>query len=150
MSDSISEERKRLRSNWEKGTNCLCCGQRVHLYRFKVLDLHVKALAKLYKLSKLEDTYYHISLLNISGGGGDFAQIEKWGLIESEINLDTKKRTSGMWKITPDGIDFLLNKKTIPKYCYIFNKKARRFSEEQIGVHDALREHFDYEEMMRG
>jgi hypothetical protein len=82
--------------------------------------------------------------------GGNFATMKYWGLIEQleKDEDDTTRRTSGWWRITQKGRNFILNKITIPKYIFTYNMSLHSMSEEHTDIAESLTEKFNYQELM--
>lgn len=143
---TIAEAQAYLNINPKKAKPCPCCQQTVKLYTRKV---NVRMLLPLFKLTKLNpDIYHHVSTFDMNTSKGEFTKLRYWNLVEMKDNEDTKKKTSGMWRITDKGKLFLKGKITIPLSCDIYNAKVRSFSTERIDIIGALGKNFDYAELM--
>lgn len=145
--DTLQRAKNHIRQGWKtNGCICPCCGQDVVLRERHLYSGQMKSLIALYKAG---DGYHHVSKLDPPpAGGGDFAKLRFWELIEQKINSDTRKRTSGMWRITEKGINFVEGKIRIPRSCHIFNKKVREWHDEDIDVIGAIKKRFNYYEVM--
>jgi len=106
-----------------------------------------KGLIRLYRLGGAID-YYHVSELGVSGTGGEFAQLQRWGLIEDMRNEDTKKRKSGWWRLTDFGVKFVTDEIRVAAYCDTYNMRTLGFSDETTSIREALGKRFNYTEMM--
>lgn len=146
--DSLERAKRELRQNFKSGATCPCCGQNVKAYDRKLTGSQAKGLINLARLYVRDHKWHHVSDLEVSGNGGEFAQLRRWLLIEQQVNEDTKKRTSGMWKPTQKGMDFVYNKITVPSHCETYNNVTMSFSEDQINIRQALGKRFDYAELM--
>lgn len=156
--DTIGEARKELRENWEKGINCICCGQRVQLYNYKLFASSAIALIRLYSLTRENyghKTYFHIKDYAEAGEGRPrahhFAELRFWGLIEkSTENPDSAKKSSGYWKITEKGKNFVEGKLKVHSRILIFNNTFAGYAKnsELINIKDSLENKFDYTELM--
>ena len=69
-------------------------------------------------------------------------------MIERQVNEDTSKKTSGMYKITELGKVFVNMKVSVPKSVHIYNARKYGESTEMITIVDALGTKFDYEKLM--
>ena len=99
----------------------------------------------------MSDGFHHVSeiMKDISStGSNDFSKLRYWKMIEQQPNTDTKKKTSGFWKVTEFGKLFVNMKVTVPKYALIYNKKKFGFSDEQVSIIQALGKEFNYQELM--
>lgn len=77
------------------------------------------------------------------------ATLHHWGLLEAQPkDTDPTKRGLGLWRLTPQGRDFVHRRTTVPKHAFVFDNKLIKFSKEQVDVVQALGENFSYEELM--
>lgn len=144
--ETLSEARKYLRENWEKGVLCPCCTQRVQLYRHKVNAQITKCLIQMYRLNG--DDWVHV-LQDLKPSNRMYSLARFWGLIEPKGDTpEDDKKSSGYWRLTSKGVSFVLGQITIPKYAYIFNDKVYRFSPDQVTIREALTSKFSYHELL--
>lgn len=154
MMKTLAEAKQELRNNFQKGMNCPCCGQFVKLYKRKLNKTMVYALTIIYKLHKEHgfDKYFkmneEIAKMNIPSSNIEYAKLNYWGLLEEKENTDYSKKTSGYWRLTSTGIDFLENKIDVPTHVFIYNNKVQGFSKEKTFIQEALGNHFNYKELM--
>lgn len=152
LTDSIQDLKDYLHEHWEEGVRCGGCDQLVKLYKRTIYGIMVYSLIQLYKLPRGE--YHHIGKLVKAGvaGGGDFAKLVYWGLVEEEPKdpENKEKRTSGMWKITPTGVAFVENRQTVPRYARVYDSRFLGLIGDQIGVKDVIGKKFNYEDLMGG
>lgn len=151
--ETLIDAKKYLRDNWEKGTDCPCCGQLVKLYSRPMHYTMGAMLIRLYRLSQKDSGYHHVKDIaaGISDTGtNDFSKLKYWGLIE-QMPKDPKenKRTSGYWRITQRGVQFVLGQRTEHERVLIFNKKNLGLTGDQIDIKQALGERFNYNELMK-
>jgi len=131
----------------KKGCHCPVCGQFVKVYRRTINKSSAVLLARACRKFG-EDISFHITDL-IEGGGGDFAKLRYWGLIEQIENNNDKKKHSGKWRLTKLGVYFVKHGQTLPKYALIYDGKLLDFDgDELITIQDALGKDFDYQELM--
>jgi hypothetical protein len=71
-----------------------------------------------------------------------------WGLIEGQQNDDTKKRSSGKWRITRLGLDWVKGKAQVHQKAFTYNNRVVRFEGPLISISDCMGEFFDYSQMM--
>ncbi len=149
--DTLQRAKNDLKQGWEtpNGATCACCGRKVKRYHRKLTSSMAIGLIKLVRLNHSGNgDFQHVSELGISGTGGEFAQLKRWGLIEELVNEDSKKRTSGYWTATDKGDSFVFNRVKVPAYCDTYNMKTLGFSDEQTTIIQALGKKFDYRELM--
>lgn len=142
----------------DEGVPCPCCGQYCKVYPRSLNAAMARFLIWLvreYEARKRNDaaTDLWISvndgpLIQNRKGGGDFAKMEHWGLIEQMQNDDETKRTSGFWRPTQSGIDFVYGRVMVPKKAMLYMNECIGFSEEKINIREALGTTFDYQELM--
>lgn len=152
---TLTEAKQHLREEWKKGTNCPCCGQRVQLYDYKLYSTSASALVRLFKLGQ---GYHHVSKYAEAGNGypraPHFAELRFWDLIADmpKSDNDTKKKSSGFWRITSKGIQFVLKEIEVPSRILVYNNKFQGYSEKStsINIKQAFDNEFDYEELMGG
>lgn len=148
---TIDEAKTFLRENWEKGIKCPCCGQMVKKYTRPLHYSMIICLIKLYKLVQARQDYYHVNDFGAdSTNGGDFAKLKYWGLIVEKPKDPQNKisRTSGFWTVTVKGKSFLLNRTTVARAIFIYNKKKIGESEQQVTAQEALGKKFNYSDLM--
>jgi hypothetical protein len=144
-----------------KGCKCPVCNQNVRLQKYTINAEMAKCLIDLYKLNKKnpEKIWFHVATdikIGISVSGA-FAKLRHWGLIEQlpKDNSQVHKRTSGMWRITDRGIDFVLNRIDVPKFIKVYNQTFYGFDEQKneknkpITVTDAIASKFNYAELLK-
>jgi hypothetical protein len=151
METTLSEVKKHLRANWEKGCKCPACGNFVKLYKRKLNSGMAIVLIVLYK--------YGIDFIHVKDflrenkmkNGHDWTLLKYWGLIQerSPIIGEENTKNSGFWRITKEGIDFVENRLEVKKHVLIYNKKFIGFSEQNIKINDSLGDDFDYYELMK-
>lgn len=151
---TISEARRYLKQNVEKGVDCPCCNQFAKVYKRRINVVMSRTLIRLYHLYQQNPLYHHVKEI-VSGisdtGTNDFSKLLYWGLIEEKVKdpTNTKTRTSGYWRISQKGIDFVLNKISVPSYCYVYNGEAYQFSDEYTNIEKTLDKKFNYVNLMK-
>lgn len=133
--------------------DCPCCGRHSQMYKRYLHHNAAKKLVQLYRLGGGGVEYVHTSNLIDEGetGAGDFSKAKYWGLIEEAENNWEHKRTSGNWRLTHKGIDFVIGRITIPRQVLIFDDRVFGFSEDHVDIHACLRGGgFNYQALMSG
>lgn len=134
----------------QKGTECPCCGQFVKVYRRTINSTMARQLITAHGMHA--EGWFHTRdvVLADSAGAGDFSKLECWGLIyrQPHVQGEEGKRTSGMWKITDKGRDFIAGRVTVPQYAYIYNGNLLELGGVDIHIEHALGKKFDYREIM--
>tara|TARA_R110000737_G_scaffold55967_1_gene79840 strand:- start:16 stop:549 length:534 start_codon:yes stop_codon:yes gene_type:complete len=141
---------------------CEHCGGPSKVYAYR-LGSYARVLCWLaHKERASERRYRHLPSSGAVNGGGDYAKLRYWGLIESMPNYDGdnwvdpqhagSKRSSGHWKLTDTGYDFAHGNITVSAVCYYRHPLdgVLGFEPEQIGIHDAIGKRFNYTQLMQG
>lgn len=132
-------------------TSCPCCDSTLKIYQ---RSINATMARQLIKLSHFNG-YTHTSHLIPSGlpGSGDFTKLRYWGFIE-EKSHDRKehpeKRSSGYWRITPDGLEFVNLRIKAQKYAHVYQGKVIDFSGDMVSILKCLGDKFNYSELMGG
>lgn len=72
-----------------------------------------------------------------------------WGLIERrDNNGKTKTKHSGLWRLTPAGLDFVHHGVRIPKNVFTYNDSVRGYGTETVTLKDCFADNFDYNATM--
>ena len=155
---TLKEAKAWLTARLDKGQRCCCCGQLAKFYYRRFYSSLAVALIYFYRNFDHSKFHHKNDLLAkakpwLAGvlGGGDFSKCSLWGLIEEkpkDINKDT--RTSGYWRITSKGIQFVEGTIRIPAKVKIFDSRVFGFSEETLCIKEALKKGYSYEELMTG
>jgi hypothetical protein len=153
---SLAEGREYIRNGRKEGVTCPCCGQLAKAYNRQIHSTIAKMLIRIYLLWKSSirpDQYHHLSAIidGISATGiNDFSKLAYWGLIEEKPRdpENSVNRTSGYWKITEKGINFVRGTVTVQKYAVIYDNRVLEFRGEQVNIIQCLGKRFSYEELM--
>ncbi len=138
---------------------CPCCHQDVKLYKRKLNSGMIRGLIELYKIQNkpegFSDEWVHVAneftQRKFNYANAEFSKLKFWGFIEEKPNkFHFDKRTSGYWRITEKGKDFLHSKITVPRHILIYNSKQFPTDEimEPTDVIRALGDKFNYTELM--
>ena len=151
---SVMEARKMVADNLRDGIDCPCCGQLCKLYQRTINAAMARLLIWLAKAFQQERRWYSIHefpLIQGRRGGGDFAKLTFWGLLEQAPKSDDQDtRTSGKWRPTGEGLLFAARQKLVPKNALIFNNQLAGFEGGTIDVCDALGKSFSWDELWNG
>ena len=146
--NTLIEAKRHLRENFNTGTDCPCCGQFVKLYKRKLGSSQSRSLILLYSLNQKSEWIHSREITKKINITGDFAKLVYWNLILEKPKSKEDKRSSGFWKLTQRGKDFVLGNIKIPSHVFIYNASLQGFSNEQIFIHSALGKKFSYNELM--
>lgn len=151
---TLPQARAIVKANREDGITCPCCDQFAKVYKRTITSTMARWLIMLVKLSEEDHRYFSVSepwSLAINKGTGDVAKLAVWGLIESKPKDedDTVRKTSGNWRPTSKGFQFVYNQTRIPKYALIYNATLIGYDGFEISIGTALGQKFNYTELMR-
>jgi len=131
-----------------EGRNCPSCGRFLKIYHRKLSSSMAYALIRLYGLhAKFEKEYFHVR--DFYRERGDFAKLKFWGLVEEAPNMSEDKKSSGLWKITDQGIRFAILEIRVPEYVITkWGSEALGFAGPAVTIEQCLRKKFNYSELM--
>lgn len=118
---------------------CEACSQKMMVYRRSVRKNMIQGLIILVDGVPRKTVELGLS----PGARSDFTTLRFFGLIYRDLHKDRFK-----WMITQQGKLFLQGKTSIPKYAYIFNNYAKRYSEERIWITDVYHEKIDIDTVL--
>jgi len=147
---TVAEEKARLRAEWEEGTTCRCCGQRVQLYRRKLNSGMARALIVMYRAHGLEWQDKTVTLSGVGAAARDEPLLRFWGLLEEDTRTREDGGRAGWWRVTEKGAAFIRQGTRVPKYAKTFNSQCYGLEGESITIRDALGDRFDLEELLYG
>lgn len=130
---------------------CPCCGRHAQVYNRRIHAGMAMQLIKLYKLGGNE-SYVHASRLilkNVSGAA-DLSKAKYWALIEEMPHVAGRTKSSGHWRLTKLGVQFVHNEVAVPESVQVYNDTVIGASQRVARIRDCLKNKFDYEELMEG
>ncbi len=132
------------------GVICPCCDRFAKLYDRYATAAMTYALILIYKKNKTN--WLHVTKFLTKEGisaGRDVVTFCHWHLMEKkEGGKKDGNPSRGVFRITENGVLFIYDKITIPKYCFLYNDKVDHFSAEQITIQEALTEKFSYSDLI--
>lgn len=146
---ALEELRSWVAERAEDGVECPCCGQLVRVYRRKLNANMARFLCSLVRESSARKPGDWISYRQCEYAGRDYPYVALWGLAETRASVEPRQRTSGLWRPTALGVDFVRGRYRVPSHAKIRDNRVVEWSGELIGVREALGEAFSYEELMR-
>ena len=136
----------------EKIVRCPCCEGNIKVYR-SPLGVTTRVLVWMVRAT-LPGEYCHVPSAPTGwlAGGGDYAKLRYWGLIEGcPEPVGDDKRASGRWRLTTLGRDFALRRATVPSHCFWRHPGGvLGFEPETVDIVTALGKNFDYGALLRG
>lgn len=155
-----------LKELWQKvseghGGYCPVCERWGKVYSISMTGSLVKALGWLYKEHKATgDDWINVPTSAPRSVMRSYAitSLKHWGFVKQKpqepiIGKDgkvtkAKTKTSGLWAITPQGREFILNQVTAPKKAFIYADHVRGYSNEMVSAKEVMDKQFDYDAMM--
>jgi hypothetical protein len=149
---TIKEAKAYLRANFEKGIDCPCCRQFVKLYKRKLNSGMAVTLLRIYNESKGDEEKWipvkEFLRINKYKNSHDWTLLKHWGLLEEKEHIENNTtKSSGYWKITEKGKEFVMNKISVPNKVHIYNNIVLGFSEDKTTIIESLGKHFNYKEL---
>lgn len=128
---------------------CPCCGRWAQVYKRSISETVAAQLIRLHHLGG-DHLYIHASKLIPDGqsGSGDLGKAKYFGLIVEMPHDKGAKKSSGYWKLTQNGVDYVRGLHAIPTFCYVFDDKVLEFSEKLEFITDTVGRKFDYEALI--
>lgn len=81
-----------------------------------------------------------------------FANLRYWGLLERKAlgEDEEDKGTSGLWRLTDKGKQWLNRQIAVPKAAWIYNNRVLQFVQPDVFIDEPLKGKFSYSELMAG
>lgn len=160
--ETILEAKAYLKNQTEqgKGYKCPACAQFVQVYKRKINANAARSLILMFNESaKYEEDYHkpwkwiHIQKMFAEKGlratAMDYIQLSRFRLIEkSKEPAKDGKKDNGIWRLTPEGAGFALNRNTIPAYALVYNNKTIGWANAKVKITECLKEKFKYDEII--
>jgi len=134
-------------------SDCPTCGRPNNIYTRKLSTSMAAGLIRLYRLHEdhPDQTYFHVKKFDLEGARGEFGVLSFWDLVEEAPNDDPEKKSSGLWRLTDFGREFVLGKTRVPKYVIIkWGSTFMGYCGEAVGIRSSLEygNRFSYAELM--
>ena len=140
--DEISQA---IKSASKEPVECPCCEGKVRVYTRKLNTGMAITLMDIYHKGGLR--FCHVVDVQHKQCT-DYPQLRHWGLIEEDLSSFEGKRTSGNWRLTLLGLNFIIHGAVVPKYIHTINNELIGLSGEPVTIKQCLPDNFDYHEMM--
>lgn len=148
---TLGDARQWLRDRRLEGAKCPCCTQFAKVYKRTITSSMAWALVKMYRAGAADDFVDVPTVLGRGPGrAGDDAKLVYWGLTLEAHEKRPDGGRAGWWRLTPDGVRFILGTLYVPKYAHVYDGRlvSPKFSGPLIGIRDALGKRFDLRELM--
>jgi len=153
QTDTLTQARADLRSRLDDGVTCPCCDQYAKIYRRPLNANMSMFLCSLVKISRDRVAGGYppwVSWRRIDHTSRDYSYARHWGLMVERPPDSTRARSSGFWKPTDKGIQFVMNQIRVPKRVHLYNNEVIGWDEETTCIVEAMGKNFDYAELMGG
>lgn len=154
---TIAEAQAYMRPLLKEGVQCPCCTQMVRLYHRPLTSSMIYGLILLSKASDdVKDIFGFIHLENYfkpldipASIRADVPKLRFWGFLmpDGEEEGDGNP-CNGRYKILPKGIQFIQGKILVQKTIKLYNNKFYGFEGAEIDVYGAIKNKFNYNEIM--
>jgi hypothetical protein len=151
---SIAEAKTKLYDELRSGAICPCCHQFVKMYKRKLNSGMALTLLRIHYHHKTEWVQVK-SFLRIHQytNSHDWTLLRFWGLMEEydQDPEDESKKSNGIWKVTPMGIDFIERRIRVKSHILTYNGRCYGMEGKEIDILDALgkKNQFHYQELMQ-
>jgi hypothetical protein len=153
MTMTVAEARDFVFTHWKDGTRCPCCDQKVKLYKRPLNSTMARGLIWLVQAAGANLGWVEVPQQGpkwLVKAGGEFAKLYHWGLIVERPKdpKDTHKRTSGIWRPTDKGVQFVKLQIRVPKRVFLYDNEVQGWDVRDVNIIAALGTKFDYAELM--
>jgi hypothetical protein len=149
-------EEATLRHNWRNmiesdGGYCPVCDRWGKVNKVKLTGGMARSLAWLVSVSAGAEngwvnTRDNVPLFMLRSNS--IGHLKYWGLVQSRAPDSEKVKTSGVWRATLDGHDFVHNRLSVPSHMFVYNDAVMRTGLDFVSIEDCFTEEFDYREVM--
>lgn len=164
MTTDLNEATAVLRGNWRdsiesKGDYCPVCDRWGKVNMVGLSGIMVKTMHWIYRVGQGDWVDVPSVAPRTIMRSYAFTKLKHWNLVEQKyvppptkeereagVLRDTK--TSGLWRLTPMGIDFVFNGTTAPNKVFVYNDHRVGASDDMVTARDCAHEKFNYDAMM--
>ena len=146
--ETLARARQRLQARLDEGLFCPCCDQYAKRYRRKMNSGMVRSLINIYR-NGYRDSLEWVYIPNLSAKSREEGKIAYWGLLEEQQERREDGGRAGWWRVTPNGEDFILRGRRIPKIAIVYNGVCVDFDgTEMVNIRDCLGDKFNLNELL--
>jgi hypothetical protein len=145
----LQELREQVREGRDDGCTCPVCDQFCKVYKRKLNSGMARSIIYCYQVYKLQPFNLESALRSLIAShpnvprSGDPAKLRFWGFLER-----CEEEGGGVYRITPSGEKFIMNREPATKHVFIYNNEFLAYGDENTSIKDALGDHFNYAELM--
>ena len=126
----------------KNGEICPYCFRKIKVNATKLSKPHVIALVNMYR--KGQGQYHHYDDVQIRGNNS-MSKMRYFGLISKKQNEDPTTNSSGMYRLTHKGIEFIHGNISVPEKVYTYNDTILGFTEAHVAI-ESIAGQFDIKE----
>lgn len=160
LKTTLAEAKNWLRARILDGEKCPCCNQYAKVYERKLNSGMALALIHIHIVTerlKPQDGWLRIpkdlegvgNTVSTVLGNREYPKLRYWGLLEPQDD------ESGCWRITPEGVRFVLGAASVPRTVLLYDGRVLKSVPGQpahnpplTDIRTALSDKFDYDELM--
>jgi hypothetical protein len=149
---TLLEARSYVQEHRCEGVDCPCCFQFAKLYKRKLNSGMARSLIEIYHITRRSNGDGWIDLARMVNPrtilNREWSKLCFWGLLECRDSPPTPGRRHEKYRITADGVEFVLMRRRVRRRVCIYNNVVLGFEGEEIDIVEALGSKFDYRELM--
>jgi hypothetical protein len=140
------------------GSMCPCCDRMGRLNKYTLNSSMVAALLWMSRTVTLDDGWVKMGKKAPAWilASKAFSTMKFWGFVEPAPKMDIfernaigmKTKTSGHWRVTAKGYEFLKGQLQVPSAAIVYNDELFGWVDESVNFFQAISKQFDYNEMM--
>lgn len=147
---TLAQARKEYRQTIKgDGGRCPCCRRWGKINGYQITSTQVRGMIWMLKRFRRNQWVELAKAPKWVLRSKSMATLHHWNLLENKSKKDDEdKRSSGFWRLTQTGRNYLRCHITLPKYAFVFDNTLVKFSKEHVDVIQSLGKKFSYEELM--
>jgi len=132
--------------------SCPMCGRLCKIYPRKLNKEMARFIIRLVRRYEVTRDWVHVREIVKTNtfASSNGTMLIQWGMLlhKAKDPRDTKHKTSGLWKPTQRGIDFVYNRVRVPSHLKLYHDVKTGESTTTVNIIEALGESFHYTELM--
>jgi hypothetical protein len=154
LTTTLAEIKEYLRENYKDGCICPACKQVVKQYKRNISSTMAYCMIIFVKHCRKHNQFGFVNFnkvlndLNITPTQrADWQKLVYFKLIEPETTTKGDPK-NGNYRIHARGFDFIEKDFLMPKFCNVYNGNVLGYSMEQITIREALKNKFNFDDLM--
>jgi hypothetical protein len=143
---TVREAREYVKLHAQAGLRCPCCNRINKIYKYNIVSTMVQALAWACRQS---DPLVNNGWVDFPETGSrdkqrfrNHPKLQYWGLLERRKDKKKGEVSSGLWRPTVFGREFMAGRTQLAQFAYVYNNRVLSMSKERVDI-EACRGHFD-------